>query len=247
MEKRIGHFVLISLLAHTILLFMWRGPSALTPPAFPPVLSVLLETRTEQHQDRVDLHAVRLMPSLAPTIHRQQRSVMAHTTKSRIVTARRQRHTADTKSIDQLAVSAAITPKSSVVVAAPPSLVTAQTPSTKSPTDVRSVPPAPGDDTRMPLAERLQVQLHLALQAHFQYPLVARRKGWQGLVKLALRIEPDGRLSDIRVAQPSGYALLDDAALASARRIPQLTDAVNWLRGASFEIVLPIEYRLIDG
>jgi protein TonB len=77
--------------------------------------------------------------------------------------------------------------------------------------------------------------------------MLARRQGWEGQVKLALRIEPDGHISHLQLAQSSGYAGLDAAALASARRIELLDNVSTRLQGAYLDMVLPIEYRLLGG
>lgn len=96
-------------------------------------------------------------------------------------------------------------------------------------------------------ATRLYLDLREALGKHFHYPLVARRKGLAGEVKLRLRIEPDGELTHIRVQESSGHAMLDEAAIATLNKVARLPQAAQWLKGAYFDVTLPVEYRLIDG
>jgi protein TonB len=76
---------------------------------------------------------------------------------------------------------------------------------------------------------------------------MARRNGWEGQVQVGLRVEADGRLSHVRIAHSSGYRALDSAALTTLDRINALPEAAGWLDGRHFDMVLPIEYRLIDG
>ena len=97
------------------------------------------------------------------------------------------------------------------------------------------------------LTSRLAGQLRDALAPYFAYPLMARRNGWQGQVRVGLRVEADGRLSHVRIAQSSGYRLLDSAALATLNHISAVPRAAGWLEGRHFDMVLPIDYRLIDG
>jgi len=78
------------------------------------------------------------------------------------------------------------------------------------------------------------------------YPAIARRKGWQGVVRLELHIEPDGRISDLQIDQTSGYAVLDKAALQSLQ-LANIPEAAQWLNGETVDIVVPVEYRLVDG
>jgi periplasmic protein TonB len=77
------------------------------------------------------------------------------------------------------------------------------------------------------------------------YPAIARRKGWQGVVKLNLHIEPDGSITGLQVDETSGYAILDEAAL-ECLQLASLPGAAHWLQGQAIDIVVPVEYRLID-
>jgi protein TonB len=87
--------------------------------------------------------------------------------------------------------------------------------------------------------------MHL-VHSRFKYPVLARRKGWQGIVKLEVRIESDGRISRLRVEQTSGYPLLDRAAL-QALRLASVPDAEQWMKGQAVDIIIPVEYRLVGG
>jgi len=108
------------------------------------------------------------------------------------------------------------------------------------------VPPA--QDTvaaaREPAAEaRVRAAVQAAFRARFEYPRRARLKGWQGTVVIALRILPDGGVRDVRIADSSGIAVLDRAALQSLRdlRVPQ---AVAWMAGREMDMIIPVQYRL---
>jgi len=93
----------------------------------------------------------------------------------------------------------------------------------------------------------LQVQLLDALQPYFHYPVLARRRGWEGTVQVGLRVHANGRISDVRIIETSHHAVLDRAALDCLASIGQLPGAVAWLDGRDSDIVLPVEYRLTDG
>jgi len=79
----------------------------------------------------------------------------------------------------------------------------------------------------------------------FTYPAIARRKGWQGIVKLELHIEADGSITDLQLAETSGYSILDRAAM-QCLQFASLPGAARWLQGKPFDIVVPVEYRLVD-
>jgi protein TonB len=83
--------------------------------------------------------------------------------------------------------------------------------------------------------------------AHFNYPPLARRKGWQGEVRLGVRLEPDGRLTHIRIVQSSGFSVLDNSAIKTAMKVERAPDAARWLQGEWFDMVLPVRYQLNGG
>ncbi len=90
-------------------------------------------------------------------------------------------------------------------------------------------------------------RLNLAFSEYFTYPRLAQRNGWQGMVKLGLRVEPNGQLSRIRVISTSGYQVLDQAALDTLNSISTLQGIEVWLRGKPVDTVLPVEYKLLGG
>lgn len=94
--------------------------------------------------------------------------------------------------------------------------------------------------------EWLRSRVAQELARYFTYPPLARQRGIEGQVVLAYRIEADGRVRDIAVAQSSGHGLLDRAALSDLGRVPLLTDAVSRLQGVAVEDTLAVIYRLRD-
>jgi periplasmic protein TonB len=49
------------------------------------------------------------------------------------------------------------------------------------------------------------------------YPRVARRRNYQGTVLLDVRVTADGRAAEVKVAQTSGYKVLDQSALSAVQ------------------------------
>lgn len=92
--------------------------------------------------------------------------------------------------------------------------------------------------------QHLRASVMAFITGQLNYPAIARRKGWQGVVKLQLLIESDGHISDLHIQQTSGYALLDKAALSSLQ-LAHVPDAAQWLDGKAVSIVVPVEYRLV--
>ena len=63
-------------------------------------------------------------------------------------------------------------------------------------------------------------------------------------MQLAFRVAPDGELQHIHVAHSSGYAVLDNSALNSLKRLGNLADARVSLEGRSIDMQLPVTYKL---
>ncbi len=93
---------------------------------------------------------------------------------------------------------------------------------------------------------RVRDELLQALLPYFEYPAVARRRGWQGRVRIGLLVEADGHLSRVQLVESSGYALLDKAALKNVNQLRQVPGATQWLDGSDLGIILPVSYRLED-
>jgi protein TonB len=103
-----------------------------------------------------------------------------------------------------------------------------------------------------PLPSREESDRHLRnrvlqlVTQRLSYPAIARRKGWQGIVTLELHIEADGLISSLHINETSGYPALDRAAV-KALQLASIPGAGQWLHGRSIDMLIPVEYRLLDG
>jgi protein TonB len=95
-------------------------------------------------------------------------------------------------------------------------------------------------------SEQISAALRNRLTQHFEYPWLARKRGWEGRVLLSLRVASNGDLSNWKIVQTSGYRTLDQSALKAVRRIEHLPQARHWLNGGSLEVQLPVQYKLLD-
>ena len=129
-----------------------------------------------------------------------------------------------------------------------PVMTTAATPShsTPQPQQTSQVAQAASTVTRENQDQHLRTSVMELIASKLNYPAIARRKGWQGIVRLELRIEADGRISNLQIDATSGYSVLDEAALQSLQ-LANVPDATQWLGGKAIDLVVPVEYRLIDG
>lgn len=91
----------------------------------------------------------------------------------------------------------------------------------------------------------LRNELQQAFLLKFYYPRLAQKRGWQGEVRLGLKVAASGRLEDIRILQSSGHGLLDRAALDSLGKVKSLPAAIALLNGQEMKLELPVQYRLL--
>lgn len=96
------------------------------------------------------------------------------------------------------------------------------------------------------MRSEVQTLLLADLRRYFEYPLIARRRGWEGVVRLSVTVQPDGELAAIRIVRSSGYDVLDRSAVAALQRIGQFAQAGERLHGRPLELPLSIVYRLTN-
>lgn len=141
-----------------------------------------------------------------------------------------------------------ITGRSHTARAPRPASLPAETTPAPAASTLRSLPP--DGETRTTsepaLANHLRSLLHTALDRHFIYPDFARRQGWEGRVDVRVRLDRDGRLDTVQLVHSSGYSILDQDALLTLQRIVAIPEARVWLRGYSYDLQLPIVYRLTE-
>jgi protein TonB len=76
-----------------------------------------------------------------------------------------------------------------------------------------------------------------------RYPHIARANRWEGLVVLQAVIDGSGQLLDLKVAESSGYAVLDQDAMDVLKRSCPL-HLKHSLGKPQVELRIPISYKL---
>lgn len=78
-----------------------------------------------------------------------------------------------------------------------------------------------------------------------EYPDFARRKGWQGECLLRVVVTPEGRADGIAVHRSSGYAILDQSAVAAVKRWRFMPRVVGGeCRVSTIEV--PVNFSLLE-
>jgi protein TonB len=78
------------------------------------------------------------------------------------------------------------------------------------------------------------------------YPLVARRRGMEGVVLLRVLVAPDGHVASIDVARGSGFPVLDRSALDAVRDW-RFRPASQGGKAVEALVEVPIRFSLSDG
>lgn len=79
--------------------------------------------------------------------------------------------------------------------------------------------------------------LHAAIDGHKRYPSMARRLRREGVATVLFRLHPDGDIDALAVADSSGFAVLDAAALRAVAAVAPFAPATTFLtREARFRV-----------
>ena len=113
------------------------------------------------------------------------------------------------------------------------------------PTRAAAAAEGPGQ-TMAPSTAQIHSRLLADLARHFEYPLLARLRGWEGTVLIGLDIEADGLLRHVYLARSSGYDVLDQSAIEAVQRVARLPETSEWLNGKRLHMQLPVIYRLVE-
>lgn len=174
------------------------------------------------------------VPKLVAIKKRTSQSVLAHKPANRIKQKPGQKERATKK----------IIPVKTVIKTAASLAPPAPSPNTLTRTSTQNKQPVAKRDNAISLERSaLTQQLQRALKRYFNYPLLARRRGWQGEVVVSFTLGLGGKIMDLRIATSSGHNLLDRAALTTLRKIERIATAPQYKH--SFE--LPVIYQLQDG
>jgi TonB family protein len=78
------------------------------------------------------------------------------------------------------------------------------------------------------------------------YPMIARRNGYEGLVLLRVYVLQSGEVGEIKLERSSGYKVLDKAALQAVKDWVFIPAKKNGVSISSW-VTVPIRFQLSDG
>lgn len=132
----------------------------------------------------------------------------------------------------------------------PPSVITAAQKVDAPPTITVPPPPEPPkkiepsqDDINAALGQYSST-LGRAIAKHKSYPKIAQMRGWQGDCLLDLKLDGNGNVLSASIKETSGHEVLDNQALEMARKAAPFPAPPDVLRDRSFNITVPVSFKL---
>jgi protein TonB len=107
-----------------------------------------------------------------------------------------------------------------------------------------TAPPPPSFAATPDLLAAYRQQLTRLLAGQREYPRIAALRGWEGEVRLRLRVARKGNLLGVALDRSSGFEVLDQHALAMLAAMAGLPPLPEGLDGGEIQVVVPIQYKL---
>jgi pilus assembly protein CpaC len=104
--------------------------------------------------------------------------------------------------------------------------------------------PAVGDDKIKDPVLKYSKLVQKKIIDNLAYPAAAKDAGFQGAVKLSLKLSPQGDLLDAKIKETSSYQVLDDAALKTAQAISPYPPFLPQIKAKEIWVDIPIVYQL---
>nr|MBL8412635.1 energy transducer TonB [Dechloromonas sp.] len=104
--------------------------------------------------------------------------------------------------------------------------------------------PQPAAANAPDLLAAYRQQLTRLLAGQREYPRIAALRGWEGEVRLRLRVARKGNLLGVALDRSSGFEVLDQHALAMLAAMSGLPPLPEGLDGGEIQVVVPIHYKL---
>jgi periplasmic protein TonB len=232
----------LSAALHATLLFgvSWeRPPQSIT---LPPITATIRLLNTIESEARVEAVAPPAVPEKVrakPPQVEPPAPPMVKTARPAMVPAPIARPDSPVVATTQSAQVAPTAPLAAPGEALPSSAPVADPP----PTVAATAAPAGGQSNREALDHYRQSLTNLFAGQH-AYPRVAALRGWEGEVRLRLKVARKGNLLGVILDRSSGFDVLDQHAMAMIEAFGNLPPLPESLDSNEIQVVVPINYKL---
>jgi protein TonB len=87
-------------------------------------------------------------------------------------------------------------------------------------------------------------KLQRLVERNKQYPVIAIRRGWQGLAKVLVNFSSEGKAISVVIEKSAGQKVLDEQALEMVKKSLNDLPVPNKFKGREFRIIVPVEFKL---
>jgi len=109
---------------------------------------------------------------------------------------------------------------------------------------VRPAAPAAAQRPQSELLDSYRQKLGDLLARQHEYPRVAAMRGWEGEVRLRLKVARKGNLLGVFLDHSSGFDVLDQHAMAMLESLAGLPPLPDALEANEIQVVVPVNYKL---
>lgn len=224
----------LSILFHASLFALTSWQRQNGPISLPPILaSIRLMAVTESGP----VAEVAPAPAVVPQKARQEASRSERPAPRTTQTAGPAKVPAQTPAPSMASATDTAQPATPVAVAAPATEVARQAPEV-------TPPPARPQRPQSEVLDGYRQRLGELFARHQEYPRVAAMRGWEGEVRLRLKVARKGNLLGVAVDRSSGFDVLDQHALAMLEALASLPPLPEALDSNEIQVVVPINYKL---
>jgi protein TonB len=220
-HSRFWEILLFSLALHGGLFVTVLWQRKVSPAALPPIFATLRLIASSESGSA-------LAPAASPA-----RSVPAIPQKVR-------QYRSQSEAVSPRSVISAAGPANSPVSAS----TTSETASVATSAPVQSAPPAIAVRPDSELLDGYRRRLGELFARQQEYPRIAALRGWEGEVRLRLKVARKGQLLSVHLDRSSGFEVLDQHALAMLETLASLPPLPEALEANEIQVVVPINYKL---
>lgn len=109
-----------------------------------------------------------------------------------------------------------------------------------------AVASTPSQENKQVISADYAKALQNKISSAINFPYEAKENGWEGTVKLGLRILKDGTLANVSVKESSGHSIFDEDAVNTAKILAPYPAFASDMTGEDVVVVVPIVYSQKD-
>jgi protein TonB len=219
LDPRFGAALALSLVLHVGVMLL--SPSAPKPPAFNPPMRLSVQLMQEPAAPVAEL------PRPARQVVRKAAPVRRPAAKPEVAVSPAEPAPQALRPLE-------------TVQSPPPDEMPANAPEPVAPLAIAAVPHVPSAEALARYAKSLSE----VFARYKEYPRIAELRGWEGWVTMRLRVAPSGRLIEAEVYKSSGFAVLDQQAVAMISKAGVLPVPPEGLDAGEVPVLVPINFRL---